>query len=166
MAHLRPEIGIFCYRQKILPSAPTATLDLGVEVRPIIRLLSQRNSFCGTQFAVLGHLEIPTQEDSAASWIKPEKLGKQGWKGIPMAKEVSIDDQLRTLVEDFIRRGVRYVEAMSVLEKQFIRKVLGRNNGNQSKAAKILGMHRNTLSRKIDNLGLQRDSTQPRKSGC
>jgi DNA-binding protein Fis len=40
-------------------------------------------------------------------------------------------------------------EAVTEFEKKFIRRVLEKLNGNQSRAAKVLGMHRNTLSRKI-----------------
>jgi DNA-binding protein Fis len=34
-------------------------------------------------------------------------------------------------------------------EKRFIKRVLERTNGNQSRAAEVLGIHRNTLSRKM-----------------
>jgi two-component system nitrogen regulation response regulator GlnG len=53
-----------------------------------------------------------------------------------------------------IEHGIVYEDAVVEFEKKFIRKVLERNNGNQSKAAKALGIHRNTLSRKVVNLGL------------
>jgi transcriptional regulator with PAS, ATPase and Fis domain len=36
-----------------------------------------------------------------------------------------------------------------IAEKKFIQTALGQTNGNQSKAAEVLGVHRNTLSRKI-----------------
>ncbi len=38
---------------------------------------------------------------------------------------------------------------MNEFEKKFIKRVLDRSNGNQSRAARLLGIHRNTLSRKI-----------------
>jgi DNA-binding NtrC family response regulator len=37
-------------------------------------------------------------------------------------------------------------------KKRFLLTVLEENNGNQCKAARELGMHRNTLSRTIDEL--------------
>ncbi len=40
-------------------------------------------------------------------------------------------------------------DAVNEFEKKFIKRVLDRSNGNQSRAARLLGMHRNTLSRKI-----------------
>lgn len=63
-------------------------------------------------------------------------------------------DQLEALVTQMIEHGIVYEDAVVEFEKKFIRKVLERNNGNQSKAAKALGIHRNTLSRKIEDLSL------------
>jgi DNA-binding protein Fis len=45
-------------------------------------------------------------------------------------------------------------EAVGEFEKRFIKRVLERSNGNQSRAAQVLGIHRNTLSRKIDEYKL------------
>ena len=59
-------------------------------------------------------------------------------------------DQLEFLVGMMIERGIRLEEAVTEFEKKFIRRVLERLNGNQSRAAKVLGMHRNTLSRKVE----------------
>jgi Fis family transcriptional regulator len=46
--------------------------------------------------------------------------------------------------------------------KRFIKRVLDRANGNQSRAAEILGIHRNTLSRKIDEYKLDSNGHRPR----
>lgn len=40
-------------------------------------------------------------------------------------------------------------QAVEVLEKGMIERVLQRTEGNQSEAAKVLGIHRNTLLRKM-----------------
>lgn len=58
-------------------------------------------------------------------------------------------DQLESLIGLMVERGILFDEAVSEFEKKFIKRVLERSNGNQSKAARILGIHRNTLSRKI-----------------
>ena len=50
--------------------------------------------------------------------------------------------------------GVRYDEAVREFKKQYLREVLIANRGNQCKAADELGMHRNTLSRTMAELGL------------
>lgn len=58
-------------------------------------------------------------------------------------------DQLETLVGQMVDRGILFDEAINEFEKRFIRRALDRSNGNQSRAARLLGIHRNTLSRKI-----------------
>jgi Fis family transcriptional regulator len=59
-------------------------------------------------------------------------------------------DQLEGLVSQMVDRGILFDEAVGEFEKRFIKQVLERNKGNQSRAAEDLGIHRNTLSRKID----------------
>lgn len=58
-------------------------------------------------------------------------------------------DQLEALVGQMVERGILFDEAVNEFEKKFIKRVLDRSNGNQSRAARLLGIHRNTLSRKI-----------------
>jgi len=60
-----------------------------------------------------------------------------------------VKDQLESLVGQMVERGILFDEAVSEFEKKFIKRVLERMNGNQSRAARALGIHRNTLSRKI-----------------
>ena len=59
-------------------------------------------------------------------------------------------DQLESLVGQMVERGILFGEAVNEFEKKFIKRVLDRSNGNQSRAAQLLGIHRNTLSRKIE----------------
>jgi DNA-binding protein Fis len=61
-----------------------------------------------------------------------------------------VKDQLDGLVTQMVERGILFDEAVEEFEKRFIKRVLDRSNGNQSRAAEVLGIHRNTLSRKID----------------
>ena len=63
-------------------------------------------------------------------------------------------DQLETLVGMMVERGIRLEEAVSEFEKRFIKRVLEQLKGNQSRAALALGIHRNTLSRKVDEYKL------------
>ncbi|HLI64562.1 MAG TPA: helix-turn-helix domain-containing protein [Terriglobales bacterium] len=63
-------------------------------------------------------------------------------------------DQLEALVVHMYRSGITYSEAVCEFKKKFILTVLQDANGNQCKAARLLGMHRNTLSRNIANLKL------------
>ncbi len=63
-------------------------------------------------------------------------------------------DQLEALVAQMYESGILYSEATLEFKKRFIINVLRQNHGNQSKAARKLGMHRNTLSRTITQLKL------------
>ena len=63
-------------------------------------------------------------------------------------------DQLEALINRMIENGIEYPDAVSEFEKRFIQRVLEKNGGNQSKTAQVLGIHRNTLSRKREELGL------------
>ena len=64
-------------------------------------------------------------------------------------------DQLDVLIHQLVEKGVRYDVASADFEKKYIVRVLERAKGNQSRAARILGMHRNTLSRKIAEYHLE-----------
>jgi DNA-binding NtrC family response regulator len=50
------------------------------------------------------------------------------------------------------KSGIMYSEAVREFKKRFIITVLQESHGNQCKAARELGMHRNTLSRTIAEL--------------
>jgi Fis family transcriptional regulator len=65
-----------------------------------------------------------------------------------------VKDQLEALVVQMYRSGITYSEAVCEFKKKFILTVLQDSNGNQCKAARQLGMHRNTLSRTITELKL------------
>ncbi len=60
-----------------------------------------------------------------------------------------IADRLQRLVDEMIDKGVRFDDAVHELEKRFIAGVLGNCDGSLTKAADALGMHRNTLTRKM-----------------
>ena len=65
-------------------------------------------------------------------------------------------EALERLIDDMITKGVRYEDAQKEFEKKFIAHVLEKSDGNLCKAATMLGMHRNTLSRKISEYRLRR----------
>jgi Fis family transcriptional regulator, factor for inversion stimulation protein len=67
-------------------------------------------------------------------------------------------EELERLVDDMVTRGVHYEDAQREFEKRFIARVLVKADGNLCKAATLLGMHRNTLSRKISEYRLRRSA--------
>jgi len=60
-----------------------------------------------------------------------------------------VKDQLEGLVAQLVDRGIAFGDAVAEFEKRFIKRVLDAHRGNQSRAARVLGIHRNTLSRKV-----------------
>jgi len=68
--------------------------------------------------------------------------------------EGSVRRELDSLVTQMHSSGVRYEEAVREFKRQYLREVLVAHRGNQCKAAEELGMHRNTLSRAMSDLGL------------
>jgi DNA-binding NtrC family response regulator len=67
-----------------------------------------------------------------------------------------ISDRLEKLVEEMVDRGVRFEDAVHEFEKRFIARVVGRSDGSLTKAAGSLGMHRNTLTRKMGEYRIKR----------
>jgi len=62
--------------------------------------------------------------------------------------------ELDNLVTQMHSSGISYEKAVREFKKQYLREVLVAHRGNQCKAAQELGMHRNTLSRAMAELGL------------
>ena len=60
-----------------------------------------------------------------------------------------ISDRLDKLVEEMVERGVQFDDALREFEKRFIARVLGGCDGSLTKTACTLGIHRNTLTRKM-----------------
>jgi DNA-binding NtrC family response regulator len=60
------------------------------------------------------------------------------------------------LVAEMLDKGVQYEDARREFEKMFIARALQRSKGNLGNAADLLGLHRNTISRKIAEYRLKR----------
>ena len=71
---------------------------------------------------------------------------------------MALREELERLVDDLITRGIRYEDAQREFEKRFIARALAKADGNLCKAAGLLGMHRNSLSRKITEYRLRRSA--------
>ena len=69
---------------------------------------------------------------------------------------MTIADKLEKLIEEMVDKGVQFEDAVQEFEKRFIAKVLGDCDGSLTKAADNLGIHRNTLSRKIGEYKIRR----------
>jgi DNA-binding NtrC family response regulator len=67
-----------------------------------------------------------------------------------------VREQLEKLVQDLLDKGILYDDARREFEKVFIAKALQRSKGNVGDAAELLGMHRNTIARKITEYRIRR----------
>jgi Fis family transcriptional regulator, factor for inversion stimulation protein len=60
-----------------------------------------------------------------------------------------VKEKMEALIVQLIDQGLLLEEALSEFEKKYILKVLEKNRGNQTKTAQTLGIHRNTLTKKL-----------------
>jgi DNA-binding NtrC family response regulator len=65
-------------------------------------------------------------------------------------KDISTFDFTKRQIKDMLLK-----EAVQAFEKQYIGEVLEVVDGNRKRAAQMLGIHRNTLLAKINELGLK-----------
>ncbi len=67
---------------------------------------------------------------------------------------------MRTILEgvitEMVAKGIYWPEAAAEFEKLFILEALRRNAGNLGKAAVTLGVHRNTLTKKMREFGIEK----------
>ena len=67
-----------------------------------------------------------------------------------------IAERLQKLVDEMVEEGVQFDDAVHEFEKRFISRVLGRFDGSLTKTADALGIHRNTLTRKMGEYKIKR----------
>jgi DNA-binding protein Fis len=63
---------------------------------------------------------------------------------------------MERLIREMVDKGILYEDALRAFEKSFVAEVLTRSNGSLTAAARTLGIHRNTLSRKVVEHRLRR----------
>jgi Fis family transcriptional regulator len=67
-----------------------------------------------------------------------------------------VNERLEHLIEEMVQKGIRFTDANREFERRYISRVLAQSDGKLSKAAEVLGIHRNTLSRKMAEHRLKR----------
>ena len=67
-------------------------------------------------------------------------------------------DDLASLIQQMIDRGIRFEDAQREFERTFISRALVKTNYNVCKAAKVTGLHRNTLSRKMTTYRIRKSA--------
>jgi DNA-binding NtrC family response regulator len=63
-----------------------------------------------------------------------------------------VQNRFASVVSEMFDKGIRLEDARMALERQYIERALAQTDGSLTKAASLLGLHRNTLSRKLAEL--------------
>jgi DNA-binding NtrC family response regulator len=67
-----------------------------------------------------------------------------------------VRERLQQLVAEMVDKGIRFDDARREFDRQFLSRVLSHCDGNLGKAAALLGVHRNTLTRRLRELKIHR----------
>ena len=67
----------------------------------------------------------------------------------PISPKATIKEVLETVIDEIVEKGIYWKDAQAQFEKLFILRVLRGNGGSMCHAAKTMGLHRNTLTKKI-----------------
>jgi DNA-binding NtrC family response regulator len=65
---------------------------------------------------------------------------------------------MERLVQEMLDKGIVYDDARREFEKMFIARALQRSKGSVGDAAELLGLHRNTVARKMAEYRIRRSS--------
>jgi DNA-binding NtrC family response regulator len=73
--------------------------------------------------------------------------------------------RLETLIDEMLEGQILLDEALSEFEKLYIKKALAKNKEHLSRTAIILGIHRNTLAKRVALYNRQdRNGTRPKRA--
>lgn len=109
---------------------------------------------------VMYRLALMSREDMIDPTTLNEILGKE--KPLALDPDADGDDGIGKALEVWLVReeppsGTVYASALAAFEKPLIEHALKRTGGNQLRAAKLLGINRNTLRKRIGELAIEPD---------
>ncbi|MEO1366931.1 MAG: helix-turn-helix domain-containing protein [Acidobacteriota bacterium] len=67
----------------------------------------------------------------------------------------TLKDGLSPIIDELVSRGITLAQARREFERQLIEASIRSNQGNMGRAARSLGVHRNTLRNKVTDLGIK-----------
>ena len=122
---------------------------------------------------------IISEDETKAKEVLVNMLEKEGYSLSEDLKEENVirivkKDCIRDLafikdkvieIEDslfYAKKGVLYKSVLEAIEKPLIEHTLERTEGNKLKAARILGINRNTMHAKIKKLGIDAEKWKVR----
>ena len=65
-------------------------------------------------------------------------------------------EKLSQVIDEMIKNRIDFKLAIQEVEAMYIQKVLEKNGGNISITSEMMGLHRNTLSRKMKQLSVKK----------
>ena len=68
---------------------------------------------------------------------------------MPFSNPLNLKTRLESLIEDMLDGQIMLDEALEEFEKLYIQKALARHKEHLSRTAATLGIHRNTLSKRV-----------------
>lgn len=87
--------------------------------------------------------------------------------GKAVAVKRNLNGRMSDLVDELVSCGLPLSQGVREFERQYIVATLRHNEGNLTRSAKLLGIHRNTLRNKVGSLGIRQNEIQdrPKKTG-
>ena len=76
-----------------------------------------------------------------------------------------IKDVLETLIDEMVSKGILWHEAEGEFEKLFMIRVLREQKGNLLRTAEVMGLHRNTVAKKVQAHGIRPETYRKRDTG-
>ena len=67
----------------------------------------------------------------------------------------NLNGHMSELVEELVASGLPLSQGVREFERQYILACLRQNEGNLTRSADCLGIHRNTLRNKVESLGIR-----------
>lgn len=116
------------------------TIFIADNEEKVKQIITQMLSQCGDT-----NLEISRQENFIKIIKKDGPIGT-----------ISLKDKVIELEESLYKekKGVLYKSILAIIEKPIFEHILEQTDGNQFKAARILGINRNTMRNKIKKFGI------------
>ena len=76
---------------------------------------------------------------------------------------MTIDGQLQRIIDELVSKGIPLEAAKKEFEKKYVAAAVTRASGNMGRAARSLGIHRNTLQRKMVEYEIGNGRKRPRR---
>lgn len=74
----------------------------------------------------------------------------------PQGPDPTLREVLLSAIDEMVSKGIYWPDALVEFEKLFILRTLREHHGNLSRTAHEMGIHRNTLGKKIRQHGITR----------